>query len=71
MSAVSRQTIIEELVGQKPDAVSYLFKKGIRCIRCGEPLWGTLEQAAKEKGFSDDEIDVIVTELNALGADRG
>jgi methionine synthase II (cobalamin-independent) len=66
MSAISRQTTIEDLVALKPAAVSYLFKKGVRCIRCGEPVWGTLEQAAREKGFSESEIDVFVEELNGL-----
>jgi hypothetical protein len=33
---------------------------------CGEPIWGTLEEAAKEKGFSDEEIEVFVREINAL-----
>jgi methionine synthase II (cobalamin-independent) len=66
MLPVTKQTTIEDLVAQVPEAVDYLFKKGIRCIRCGEPLWGTLEQVAKEKGFSDDEIDLVVEELNSL-----
>ena len=35
-------------------------------IACGEPIWGTLEQAAREKGFSDREIADFVRELNAL-----
>ena len=68
MSVVNRQTTIEDLVELKPAAVSYLFRKGIRCIRCGEPVWGTLEQAAREKGFSEAEIDVFVEELNGLVA---
>ncbi|MCK4535546.1 MAG: DUF1858 domain-containing protein [Desulfuromonadales bacterium] len=66
MQSVTKQITIEELVEQIPESVSYLFKKGIRCIRCGESIWGTLEQAAKEKGFSDAEIDVFVEELNGL-----
>lgn len=70
MSEISRQTSIEFLVEQIPEAVSYLFKKGIRCIRCGEPIWGTLEQAAQEKGFSEAEIDSFVRELNELKSSR-
>ncbi len=66
MFEVTRQTPIETLVEQVPDAVGYLFQKGIRCIRCGEPIWGTLEEAAREKGFSDAEIDLVVKELSAL-----
>ena len=48
------------------------MKKGIKCLACGEPIWGTVENAAKEKGFSDAEIDQIVEDLRVLeeeGAD--
>ena len=63
---VTKDIEIEELIEQVPAAVSYLSKKGIRCIMCGEPIWGTLEEAAKEKGFSDKEIETFVREINDL-----
>lgn len=36
------------LVDILPASVNYLPKKGIKCIACGEPIWGTLEEAARE-----------------------
>ncbi len=44
--------------------------KGIKCIRCGEPIWGTLEDACKEKGFSDEEIEKIIIELNTINQNK-
>lgn len=35
-------------------------------MRCGEPIWGTLDSAAKEKGFSEQDVDRFVKEINAL-----
>lgn len=63
---ITRDMSIEDLVNHKVDSVRYLADKGIKCIACGEPIWGTLEQAAREKGFSDEEITVFVRDLNAL-----
>lgn len=63
---ISRQTTIEQLVDQKEDAVGYLFHKRIRCIRCGEPVWDSIEDAARKVGYSEEEIDELVKELNAL-----
>lgn len=63
---ITKEIFIEDLVREYPDAVEYLMKHGIRCLICGEPAWGTLETAAKEKGFSSEQIDVFVNELNAL-----
>ena len=64
--AITRSITIEDLVQEVPGAVSYLSKNGIRCIRCGEPIWGTLEEAAKEKGFGEDDIHRFVDDLNKL-----
>ncbi len=64
--SVTKDTLIEELVKIIPQSVSYLMEKGIRCIRCGEPIWGTLEEASKEKGFTDKEITEFVDDLNKL-----
>jgi hypothetical protein len=58
---------IEELIENVPEAIFYLSKKGIRCVLCGEPIWGTLEEAAKEKGFGKDDIEQFIKDLNELG----
>ncbi len=59
---------IEALVTNFPFSVKYLMEKGIRCIACGESIWGTLEEAAKEKGFDDAAIQTFVKEMNELAA---
>ncbi|RKX25752.1 MAG: DUF1858 domain-containing protein [Candidatus Zixiibacteriota bacterium] len=61
---------IEELVEKVPEAVSYLSKNGIMCIQCGEPIWGTLEEVAKDKGFNADDITQIVKDLSELSRDK-
>ena len=71
MTVISRNTSIEELVEKIPASVSYLMKEGIRCIACGEPIWGTLEEAARDKGFDDNTIDRFVRELNELSSSPG
>ncbi len=66
MERITSETTIEDLVTMLPASVSYLMEKGIKCIACGEPIWGTLESAAKEKGFGEEEIRTFITELNIL-----
>jgi len=63
---ITRGMKIEELVELKEDAVGYLFHKNIRCIRCGEPVWDTIEEAARKKDYSEEEIDLLLDELNRL-----
>ena len=63
---ITKDITIEDLVTVKVGSVRYLADRGIKCIACGEPIWGTLEEAAKEKGFSDKDIAVFVRELNSI-----
>lgn len=64
-SKITKDISIEDLIIQKPSSIKYLMDKGIRCLVCGEPIWGTLESATKEKGLDDKEIQIIVHELNS------
>ncbi len=66
MEKITSSIAIEDLVTELPSSVNYLMEKGIKCIACGEPIWGTLESAAKEKGFGEKDIEVFVADLNAL-----
>lgn len=64
---ISKDISIEDLVSRLPQAVNVLRENGLACIVCGEPVWGTLEEFAKQKGFSDDDIAILLDKLNALG----
>jgi len=55
---ISKDISIEELIEEVPSSVKYLMDEGIRCIVCGEPIWGTLEEAAEEKGFKE-KVSII------------
>ncbi len=63
---ITKDIHIDELVNEYPFSIRFLSQKGIRCIACGEPAWGTLEEAAKEKGFKDKDIQSFVDELKDL-----
>jgi len=62
--AVVKEINIEDLVREYPQSVRFLMEKGVKCLACGEPLWGTLESAAREKGFRPQQIDELVEALN-------
>lgn len=66
MQTITKKDEIEYIFENIPDSLAYLMRKGVCGLNCGEPVWGTLENAAKERGFSDSEIDLIVIELNSF-----
>ena len=65
---INKEITIEELVEKVPKSVEYLMNAGIKCIACGEPIWGTLEEAAMEKGFDNEQIQKFVSDLNEINS---
>lgn len=59
---VSLKTQVEELVERFPEAVGFLSRYGVRCIRCGEPLWCSLGELLEEDGIENPQL--LVDELN-------
>ncbi len=57
---------LEELVNILPTSGVYLMEKGIRCLRCGDLVWGTLESDVKVKGFTEIDIRNFADDLNEL-----
>ncbi len=57
---------IAQLVELLPESVHALREKGIVCVLCGEPVWGTLAEVAAAKGISETDLMQIISELNQL-----
>ena len=66
MKQITKEIEIEDLVNLIPESITYLMNKGIRCLRCGEAIWGTLAEASIEKGFNQTDIKNFVIDLNSL-----
>lgn len=63
---ITRETALEEIIEIKPQSVAFLAEKGIRCIVCGEAIWGTIVDIAESKGWTNKDIDILIKELNSL-----
>ncbi len=57
---------IEELLERIPAAARILSRFRIVCIACGEPVWGTLEENARQAGVTDLEpvLDALAASLD-------
>jgi len=57
-----KKTDYVEALLEKYDGINViLMKKGVVCIQCGEPVWGTLGELAKTKGI---DVNSLIIELN-------
>jgi methionine synthase II (cobalamin-independent) len=58
---ITATDLVEELVEKYPDLAAYLMKRGIVCIKCGEPVWGSIGELIRKKG---QDVDQLLAELN-------
>jgi len=61
VKAIKPTDQIEDLVKAHPQLNSFLISKGVNCIVCGEPAWGTIGEFLERKGFDPDDI---LSEIN-------
>jgi methionine synthase II (cobalamin-independent) len=64
MTGINEDTTIEEIVREYPELIRPLMQHGIKCVMCGEPIWGTLKENAQEKGINN--LSEILVELNSI-----
>ena len=63
-SKIEATTTIEDIVKDYPELIRPLREYGIKCVACGEPLWGTLEENANDRGINN--LETIIKELNKI-----
>lgn len=51
---------VEEIVEQFPQLVKVLTNRGIICIQCGAPTWGTLRELIERTG---QDVENVMSEL--------
>lgn len=61
---IRRDSQVEDVIHAYKGLVGLLIRKGLPCVVCGDPFWGTLEELARQKGWDDARIDKLVAELN-------
>jgi hypothetical protein len=61
---ITAQISIEELLERYPKANEFFLEKGFRCLRCGEPFWGSIEKFLKSSRFTGD-VNALLDELRS------
>ena len=65
---ITKTTQIEDIVKDYPELIRPLMQHGIVCVVCGEPIWGNLEEVAKQKGIAN--IDAIIEDMNKIISEK-
>ncbi len=70
MAEITLAMPVEVLVTAHPAAIGFLAERGVLCVVCGEPFWGTLGELIAQKGLDTVQSQQMVTELNAFLQER-
>ncbi|GAB4412227.1 MAG: hypothetical protein Kow00106_06820 [Anaerolineae bacterium] len=70
MSDITLDTPVEELVTQHPSAIGFLAERGVLCVVCGEPFWGTLGELIAQTGADVMQREALLAELIAFLRER-
>jgi len=56
LDEITTDTLIEDIVDERPDLVGMLAKLGVVCVKCSDPFWGTIGDYCRIKNMDIDEI---------------
>ncbi|MBK6348038.1 MAG: hypothetical protein IPN08_19180 [Bacteroidales bacterium] len=60
---ISAQIPVADLIVAYPFSISFLASRNLHCIICGEPVWGTLEELARDKHITGEQLAEIIEDL--------
>lgn len=62
---ITEDMLVADLVAAYPFSVAFLASRNLHCIICGEPVWGTVEELARGKHFTGDQISEMIHDLKS------
>lgn len=67
---ISNNTVIAEILAKNPEKARWLSEKmmqfGIHCVGCGASTFETLEEGVLGHGYSEEELNLLITDLNKI-----
>ncbi len=67
---IYRSMNVAEILALLPDSASLLAQYGLSCFSCSANTTETLEDGCRTHGFSDEDLDDLITDLNQMLADK-
>jgi len=61
---ITKNMQIMEIIVNYPDTMELLMESGLHCVGCGMSQYETLEEGVMVHGWSKDDLDFLVEELN-------
>ena len=62
---ITKEMTIGDVVAKYPSCIEVLQSAGVHCVGCHVSYHETLEQGFKGHGMSDEDVNIVITKLNA------
>lgn len=63
---IKKDTNLADLIFKYPEAAEILLDYGLHCVGCIANGFDTVEAGAKIHGYSDKEVDEMITRINEV-----
>jgi hybrid cluster-associated redox disulfide protein len=63
---VTEDTLIGDVIRNKPEAIELLFKSGLRCVGCSMSHMESIKQGCIVHGMSKKDIEKLIEEINKI-----
>jgi iron-sulfur cluster assembly accessory protein len=64
--AITDDMTISDVVAKYPSATEVFLEYGLHCVGCHVAYWETIRQGAQGHGMTDEEIDMMIRDANAV-----
>jgi len=61
LDEITVDTLIEDIVYQRPDLVGMLARLGVVCAKCSDPFWGAIGDYCRIKNL---DAEKIISQIN-------
>ncbi len=61
---ITKEMTIGDVVAKYPSCIETLQSAGVHCVGCHVSYSETLEQGFKGHGMSDEDVDMVITQMN-------
>ena len=63
---INKKSLIGDVIRDYPKVAEFLFNKGFHCLGCPMSASESLEEGFKTHGYSDEEVEKMIKEMNEL-----
>ena len=63
---ITKDSVIADIIDAVPESLEIMMDEGLHCVGCGGASFETLEEGMLGHGFSQEQLEEMITKINAV-----